>query len=83
MMILNEELGKFDNLIPEDVQGVNDRNDIVVFQRPEFRREDDYAVDRTELRKLSMNEDDFEYDRPEDFDETGQKVATNTTMMTM
>jgi hypothetical protein len=70
MMVLNEELGEIDNLIPEDVQEDNDRDELGIFERQEFRREDDYAVDRTELRKLSMKEGDVEYDQPDDFDET-------------
>jgi hypothetical protein len=40
MMVLNEELGEIDNLIPEDVRGVNDRDDLGVFDRPAFRREE-------------------------------------------
>jgi hypothetical protein len=41
MLTLNEELGELDNLIPEDVRGVNDRDNIGVYDRPEFRRADD------------------------------------------
>jgi hypothetical protein len=69
MMILNEELSEIDILIPEDVRGVEDRDELGIYQRLEYRREDDYAVDRSELKKLSMKQNDVEYDRPNEFDE--------------
>jgi hypothetical protein len=75
MWTLNDQLGEIDNLIPEVIRGVDDRDELGVYERPEYRRNDDYAVDRTELRKLSLRQDDVEYDQPEKFDESEEEES--------
>jgi hypothetical protein len=58
MCTLNNELNETENFIPNDIEGPKDSEDLGIYRRAEYRREEDFGIESQTIRILNMNDDE-------------------------